>query len=443
MRSPSATQAPSSVKSVTPAAAISAIGARAVPSRPTVIAPATATSQLAPRARSCTWATTGGGVAGGLRVGHRDERGVPAERPGPGAGLDRLGLLATRLAQVRVQVDQPRTDRAARGVEHVGAGRRVDAVLDGGDPAVDHEHVAAPYAVVAHDGAARDEERARAHGAAVTRAGSPPRTRKRIAMRTATPLCTWRVTSALGRVGDARGDLDAARHRPRVRDDGVGLEPLGALRGEPVGGRVLGERRDARPAPPLGLEPQHRHHVGLAERVVEARRRRRRPSPARRAAGASRGAQRHVRAERVVGEDLAARDAGVPHVADDEHAQPVEDARPGALRRRRRAARRAPRARSRRRAAPGSGARASRRPRSRPSRGGATARPGPAHPRTGGARRRRPRRAPRPSRPCRAGSPPSSPSSTRPPGRRRPRSAAAPRSRSSAASSSTPRRTAT
>ena len=42
-------------------------------------------------------------------------RGVAAEGGGPGAGLDRLGVLPAGLAQVRVQVDQAgQRDQAGR-----------------------------------------------------------------------------------------------------------------------------------------------------------------------------------------------------------------------------------------------------------------------------------------------------------------------------------------
>ena len=46
-------------------------------------------------------------VLGRVGVRHRDDRGESAERSGPAAGLDRLGLFRARLAQVHVQVDEP------------------------------------------------------------------------------------------------------------------------------------------------------------------------------------------------------------------------------------------------------------------------------------------------------------------------------------------------
>ena len=47
-------------------------------------------------------------VLRGVGVGHRDDRGEPAERSGAAAGLDRLGLLLAGLAEVHVQVDETR-----------------------------------------------------------------------------------------------------------------------------------------------------------------------------------------------------------------------------------------------------------------------------------------------------------------------------------------------
>ena len=65
----SCTPVPSSVKTLTPRAAISASGASSVPCRPTVIAPATATSIAAARPRSSTWATTAAESVAGMVLG--------------------------------------------------------------------------------------------------------------------------------------------------------------------------------------------------------------------------------------------------------------------------------------------------------------------------------------------------------------------------------------
>ena len=271
IRSPSPTHAPSSVKSVTPSAAISAIGARAVPARPTVSAPATATSQLAPRARARTLGDDRGGIARGRRVGHRDHRGVSAERAGARRGLDRLGLLATRLAQVRVEVHEPRADDAARRVEHRRAAGCVDALGDVGDPSVDDQHVGATRSSWSRR-PCRPRRGARTPLTTRRRArvGSPPRTKKRIAMRTATPLRDL----ARRRASWAPSATDEAISTPRVIGPGwvttaSGLRQTRPPLGEPVRRGVLRERRDVRAAPPLDLQAQQRDDVGLAERVVE------------------------------------------------------------------------------------------------------------------------------------------------------------------------------
>ena len=62
----SCTPVPSSLNTLTPSAAISAIGASTWPWRPTVMHPAGLTSQHAPFARSSTWRTTAAESAGGL-----------------------------------------------------------------------------------------------------------------------------------------------------------------------------------------------------------------------------------------------------------------------------------------------------------------------------------------------------------------------------------------
>ena len=58
-----------------------------------------------------------GAVDGRRGVGHGDDGRVAAERRASGAGLDGLGLLLARLAQVAVDVDEAGADDAAGGVE--------------------------------------------------------------------------------------------------------------------------------------------------------------------------------------------------------------------------------------------------------------------------------------------------------------------------------------
>ena len=64
-----------------------------------------------------------GRIGDRLGVGHGVHRGVAAQRRRPGAGLDGLGVLAARLPQVSVQVNQPgQRDQPVR-VQHLGPGR--------------------------------------------------------------------------------------------------------------------------------------------------------------------------------------------------------------------------------------------------------------------------------------------------------------------------------
>ena len=68
-------------------------------------------------------------------VGHREHGGEPAERGRRRARRDRLGLLAARLAQVGVQVDEPRQQDEPVGVER----------LVGGEPGPDLRHHAVAH----------------------------------------------------------------------------------------------------------------------------------------------------------------------------------------------------------------------------------------------------------------------------------------------------------
>ena len=68
-----------------------------------------------------------GGVGDRVGVGHRVHGGEPAERRGPGAGHDRLGVLASGLAQVGVQVDEAGKRDEPGGVDDLGARRGLQA----------------------------------------------------------------------------------------------------------------------------------------------------------------------------------------------------------------------------------------------------------------------------------------------------------------------------
>ena len=188
MRSPSGTHAPSSVNSVTPSAAISAIGARDAPAA--AEGDRTGDRDVAGGPRRLKHVRHDRGrVAGGLGVGHGDDGRVAAERAGPRARLDRLGLLSAGLAQVRVQVDEPGPDRAARRVEHRRVARCVDPLAERGDPPASTSTSArrTPSAATTdppHEDAtarsrgARDPRRARRRGRGT---GSPFAPRRRFA----------------------------------------------------------------------------------------------------------------------------------------------------------------------------------------------------------------------------------------------------------------------
>ena len=87
--------------------------------------------------------------------------------------LDGLGLLAPGLAQVGVQVDQPRADQATTGIEDGGAGGRVDALGQAGDGGAGDRDVEAGQALGSDDGAAPNDE---GH---VRQRRRPPRLRRR------------------------------------------------------------------------------------------------------------------------------------------------------------------------------------------------------------------------------------------------------------------------
>ena len=61
-----------------------------------------------------------GGVGDRGGVGHGEHGGVATDGRGPRARGDRLGVLAARLAQVRVQVDEAREQGEAVGVDPLG-----------------------------------------------------------------------------------------------------------------------------------------------------------------------------------------------------------------------------------------------------------------------------------------------------------------------------------
>ena len=58
------------------------------------------------------------GVDGRIGVGHAGHGSEPAVDGRGGARLDRLGILEPRLAEVYVDVDQPRRDDPPGGIDH-------------------------------------------------------------------------------------------------------------------------------------------------------------------------------------------------------------------------------------------------------------------------------------------------------------------------------------
>ncbi len=79
---------------------------------------------------------------GGIAVG--DQRRVAADGRGTRRGLDGLRFLQTGTADPGEDIDQARADEASRRVEHVGTGRSLQVLTDGGDRPVDDEDVGPP-----------------------------------------------------------------------------------------------------------------------------------------------------------------------------------------------------------------------------------------------------------------------------------------------------------
>ncbi|BDZ38267.1 hypothetical protein GCM10025863_08810 [Microbacterium suwonense] len=80
-----------------------------------------------------------GGVGDRLGVGHREHGGEPTGRSRPGSAEHRLGGFESRLAQMRVQIDQPREGDQPGCVDHARAGS-AQTGSDLGYPAVlDHD----------------------------------------------------------------------------------------------------------------------------------------------------------------------------------------------------------------------------------------------------------------------------------------------------------------
>ena len=100
--------------------------------------------------------------------------------------------------------------------------------------------------------------------------------------------------------------------------------------GEAVAGRVLAEGGDELPAPPLGLHPEQRDHVGLGQHVVEVVADGGDRPPVQR--GWQQGGRCHqgdLGAHGRVGRHLGPGHPAVADVAHDGHLQPLEPGQPG------------------------------------------------------------------------------------------------------------------
>ena len=230
-----------------------------------------------------------GGVGDRVGVGHRVHGGEAAERGGPGAGLDGLGVLAAGLAQVGVQVDQAGQRDQPVGVDD--RRRPVSGGADLGDRRRREQQV---------DGVAlaaqRIDPRTSRHDITVASIG-PARIGRSLMVRR--PAAEQQVehghpdADAVGdllddgraqAVGDLGGDLHAAVHRAGVHDDGVLGQQRHPVDVEAVAAAVLAGAREVGGVHPLALDPQHHHDVGLGQHRVEVvgdlgrARRRRRPA---------------------------------------------------------------------------------------------------------------------------------------------------------------------
>src|SRR5713101_4587332 len=137
----------------------------------------------------------------GIRhAGHGREA---ARGRGARAAGDGLLILVAGLPEMDVDVDQAGTDDLAGGVHDLRALGRLQILSDLRDAAVGREHVGDGVQSVRriHDAAALDEE---AHAA------FPPASRKRTAMRTATPLVTWSRMTEYG-LSATSGEISTPR----------------------------------------------------------------------------------------------------------------------------------------------------------------------------------------------------------------------------------------
>ena len=283
----SCTPVPSSVNRCTPTAASSASGDSCSPSRPIVIEPDGRTSHSpasSPWRRTNSTTLTESWV--GLGVGHRHDARVAAQRGRTRPGLDRLGFLLARLAEVGVQVDEAGRDDAARGVEHGLALGRLQRVADLDDDAVVDR---------GRRRVARRSDRRTVPPlistdvtTSLSRSAPLPSRSNSTAIRTAMPLVTcWVITEP------GSSDGSTAISTPRFIGPGCMISACSGSRRARCGGeaepaRVLAQARHERLGHPLALHAQQVDHVEVADDRVEVGRRPARRPPAAAACAARR-----------------------------------------------------------------------------------------------------------------------------------------------------------
>ncbi len=133
---------PSSEIATMPASRMEPMAASSSPRLPLVMAPIGKTLTLATCARALhDVAGDSGAVVHRDRVRHAADAGEAARRRRPRAGLDGLGVLDARLAQMHVHVDKARGDDGAGGVRACAHRRLCRSRANGFDFSVADEHV--------------------------------------------------------------------------------------------------------------------------------------------------------------------------------------------------------------------------------------------------------------------------------------------------------------
>ena len=267
-----------------------------------------------------------------------------------GAGLHGLGVLATRLAQVRVQVDQAGKRDQAGGVQYLGAGRRAQAGPDLGDETVAEQqvggrsaerpgaldqpclavagHLATSPVVAVVSVVAMVAAVSVVGVGAVGAAGRRRQEQVQDGHPDADPVRDLLDDGRARRVGDLGRDLDAAVHRTGVHDDGVVGQQRHPAGVQPVPAAVFAHRREVRGIHPLGLHPEHHHDVGLGQRRREVVADLARPGRYGDRQQRGRRDERDVGAERAQQQHVGPGHPAVQDVADDRDAQAVQAAEP-------------------------------------------------------------------------------------------------------------------